>query len=53
MNTCDVTLAVLTPPAGQEHVPRDEEFEGWHDEFVRGLGHRLPVNYGCWIVIFI
>jgi hypothetical protein len=21
--------------------------------FVRGLGRRLPVNYGCWIVVFI
>jgi hypothetical protein len=52
MKLCELTLAVLTPP-GQEQVPRDEEHEGCHDEFVRGLGHRLPVNFGCWIVIFV
>jgi hypothetical protein len=34
-------------PPGQEQVPQDEEHEGGRDEFVRGLGHRLPVNYGC------
>jgi hypothetical protein len=21
--------------------------------FVRGLGRRLPVTYGCWIVVFV
>jgi hypothetical protein len=26
---------------------QDEEHEGCRDEFVRGLGHRLPVNRGC------
>jgi hypothetical protein len=52
MNVCEFTLAVLTSP-GQEQVPQDEEHEGWHDEFVRGLGHRFPVNLGCWIVVFI
>jgi hypothetical protein len=43
VNVCELTLVVLTPP-GQEQVPQDEEHEGCHDEFVRGLGHRLPVN---------
>jgi hypothetical protein len=42
MNVCELTLDVLTP--GQGHVPRDEEHEGCLDEFVRGLGRRLPVN---------
>jgi hypothetical protein len=46
MNVCELTLAVLTPP-GQEQVPQDMEHEGCRDEFVRGLGRRLPVNYGC------
>jgi hypothetical protein len=27
--------------------PLDEEHEGGLEEFVRGLGHRLQVNYGC------
>jgi hypothetical protein len=31
---------------GQEHVPQDEAHEGCRDEFVRGLGRRLPVNFG-------
>jgi hypothetical protein len=33
-------------PPGQGQVPRDKEHEGCHDEFVSGLGRRLPVNYG-------
>jgi hypothetical protein len=37
--------AVLTP--GQEQVPQDKEHEVCRDEFVRGLGRCLPVNYGC------
>jgi hypothetical protein len=45
MNLCDLTLVVLTP--SQEQVPQDKEHEGCNDEFVRGLGHRLPVSYGC------
>jgi hypothetical protein len=32
---------------GQEQVPQDKEHEGCRDEFVRGLGHRIPVNFGC------
>jgi hypothetical protein len=46
MNVCDLTLAVLTPP-GQGQVSRDNEHGGCREEFMRGLGHRLSVNYGC------
>jgi hypothetical protein len=35
-----------TPPTGQEQVPQDEAHGGCCDEFVRGLGRRLPVNFG-------
>ena len=40
-------------PLGQEQVPRDEVHEGCCDEFVSGLGHRLPVNFVCWIIVFV
>jgi hypothetical protein len=40
-------------PPGKGHVPQDEEHEGCRDEFVRGLGRRLPVNYDCSIVVVI
>jgi hypothetical protein len=40
-------------PPGQEQVPQHEAHGGCCDEFVRGLGHRLPVNFGCWIVVFV
>jgi hypothetical protein len=52
MNVCDLTFAVLTSP-GQEHVPLDEAHERCCDEFMSGLGHHLPVNYGCWIDVFV
>jgi hypothetical protein len=39
-----LTLVVLTP--GQEQVQQNEKHEGCRDEFVRGLGRRLLVNYG-------
>jgi hypothetical protein len=41
MNVCELTLAVLTFPPGQEQVPQDEAHGGCCDEFVRGLGCRL------------
>jgi hypothetical protein len=53
MNVCELTLTVLTSLLGQEHVAHDEEHEGCCDEFMRGLGRRLLVNYGCWIVVFV
>jgi hypothetical protein len=52
MNICELTLVVLTSP-GQEQVSQDEEYEGCRDEFMRGLGRRLQVNFGCWIVVFV
>jgi hypothetical protein len=33
-------------PTGQEQVPQDEAHGGCCDEFVRGLGRRLLVNFG-------
>jgi hypothetical protein len=47
MNVCELTLAVShPPPTGQEQVPHDEAHGGCCDVFVRGLGRRLPVNFG-------
>jgi hypothetical protein len=40
-------------PQVKEQVLQDKEHEGCHDEFVRGLDHRLPVNCGCCIIIFL
>jgi hypothetical protein len=40
-------------PPGQEQVPQDEAHGGCYDEIVRGLGHCLPVSFGCGIVVFI
>jgi hypothetical protein len=33
-------------PTGQEQVPQVEAHGGCCDEIVRGLGRRLPVNFG-------
>ena len=46
MNVCELTIAVSHPPTGQGQVPQDEALGGCCDEFVRGLGRRLPVNFG-------
>jgi hypothetical protein len=46
MNVCELTLAVSHPPTGQEQVSQDEAHERCYDVFVRGLGRRLPVNFG-------
>jgi hypothetical protein len=47
MNVCELTLAVShPPPTGQDQVPQDEARGGCCDMFVRGLGRRLPVNFG-------
>jgi hypothetical protein len=40
------SLLLYSHPPGQEQVPQDKEHEGCRDEFVRGLGRRLLVNYG-------
>jgi hypothetical protein len=45
MNVCELTLAV-SPLTGQEQVSQDEVHGGCCDEFVRGLGRRLLVNFG-------
>jgi hypothetical protein len=45
MNVCELTLAV-SHPTGQEQVQQDEAHGGCSDEFVSGLGRRLPVNFG-------
>jgi hypothetical protein len=53
MNVCELTLAILTSPQVKNRYSRKKEHEECRDEFVRGLGHRLLVNYGCWIVVFV
>jgi hypothetical protein len=56
MNVCELTL-VVSPPTGQEQVPKDEAHGGCGDEFMRGLGHRLPVNFGlldrCLLIMYL
>jgi hypothetical protein len=46
-----------TPPTGQEQVPRDQAHEGCCDEFMRGLGLRLLVNFGlldrCLLMMYL
>jgi hypothetical protein len=37
------SLLLSDTPTGQEQVPQDEAHGGCSDEFVRGLGCRLPV----------
>jgi hypothetical protein len=53
MNVCELTLAVSHPPTGQEQVPQDEAHGGSCDVFVRGLGRRLPVNFGLYKTLII
>jgi hypothetical protein len=57
MNVCELTLAVSHPLTGQEQVPQDEAHGGCCDEFVRGLGRRLPVNFGlldrCLLIMYL
>jgi hypothetical protein len=52
MNVCELTPSVLTSPS-QAQVLQDKEHDECRYEFMRGLGRRLPVNYGCWIVVFV
>jgi hypothetical protein len=55
MNVCELTAHPRCThiPSGQEQVPQDEAYEGCCDEFVGGLGRRLSVNFGCWIVVIV
>jgi hypothetical protein len=56
MNICELTLAV-SHPIGKEQVPQDMVHGGCCDVFVRGLGRRLPVNFGllnhCLLLIYL
>jgi hypothetical protein len=45
MNICELTLAV-SPTTGQEQVTQDKVHRGCSDEFMRGQGRRLRVNFG-------
>jgi hypothetical protein len=49
------SLLLSHTPTGQEQVPQDEALGGCCDVFVRGLGRRLPVNFGlldrCLLII--
>jgi hypothetical protein len=53
MNVCELTLAVSYLPTCQEQVPQDEAHGGCCDEFVRGLGRRILVNFGLLDRVFI
>jgi hypothetical protein len=53
MNVCELTLVVLTSAQVKNRYFQDETHEGCYDEFVSGIGRRLPVNFGCWIVVFV
>jgi hypothetical protein len=45
MNVCELTLAVSHPPQVKNRY-QDEALGECCDEFMRGLGRRLPVNFG-------
>jgi hypothetical protein len=53
MNVCELTLAVLTSPQVKDRYHKMKSMKDVAMRFVRGLGRRLPVNYGCWIVVFV
>jgi hypothetical protein len=44
-------------PTGQVQVQQDDAHEGCCDEFVRGQGRRLPVNFGlldhCLLMMYL
>jgi hypothetical protein len=51
------SLLLSHTPTGQEQVPQNEAHGGCCDEFVRGLGRRLLVNFGvldrCLFMIYL
>jgi hypothetical protein len=51
------SCCLTPPPTGQEQVPQDEVHGGWCDKFMRGLGHRLLVNFGlldrCLLMMYL
>jgi hypothetical protein len=46
MNVFELTIAVSHPPQVKNRYPQDKAHGECCDEFVRGLGRRLPVNFG-------
>jgi hypothetical protein len=40
-------------PLGQDRYRKMKSMRDVAMMFVRGLDHRLLVNYGCWIVVFV
>jgi hypothetical protein len=53
MNVCELALAVLTYPQVKNRYHQDKEHEGYCVKFVRGLGRRLLVNFGCEIIVIV
>jgi hypothetical protein len=57
MNVCELTLAVSHLPTGQEQVPLDVARGECCDDFMRGLGRRLPINFGlldrCLLMMYL
>jgi hypothetical protein len=53
MNVCELTLAVLTSPKSRIGTAKIRSMKDVTMRFVRDLGRRLPVNYGCWIIVFV
>jgi hypothetical protein len=53
MNACELTLVVLTSLQVKDRYHKMRSMKDVAMRFVRGLGRRLPVNYGCWIVVFV
>jgi hypothetical protein len=53
MNVCELTLAVLTSPRSRIGTTKIRSMKDVAMRFVRDLGRCLPVNYGCWIVVFV
>jgi hypothetical protein len=52
-----ITLFFFDTNFGLYKVPQDEAHGGCCDEFVRGLGRRLPVNFGmldrCLLIMYL
>jgi hypothetical protein len=47
MNVCELTLVVLTSLQVKDMYHKMKSMKDVALRFVRGLGRRLPVNYGC------
>jgi hypothetical protein len=53
MNVYELTLAVLISTQVKDRYHEMRSMKDVAMRFVRGLGRRLPVNYCCWIVVFV